>query len=331
MHPSAIASLVNAALPRFAGSTIERVAEGGSTEVYRVRKGSATCYVRLLPEVNASFAPEAKVHRQLSAWGVQVPNVLFFTHHHNPLERSVLITAEIPGQAVGYGEQRPEYSSILRSAGRDLARFGSVQVAGFGWIDRSSTDVDTLRAEHPSFAAWMGPEIEQACSTLAAVQLLSGAALAKIQALAKELIQLVGDAPAILAHGDFDVTHIYHQAGVYSGIIDFGEIRGTNLLYDLGHFQMENSESLPDLLDGYQEVRPLPSEARTEITLTGLLIAVGRLASAITKGRKPYPPYLAAVTRNLAWLTTNTYSPHPRPLPDIKEGSCSSSSAEGEG
>lgn len=308
MQPSAIAGLVNAVLPELAGSTIERVTEGGSTEVYRVRKGNTTCYVRLLPEVDASFAPEAKVHRQLSTWGVQVPDVLTFVHEYAPFARSVLITSEIPGQAIGHGEHRSEYRSILRNAGRDLARLGSIQVAGFGWIDRSTADVDRLRAEHPSFAAWMGPEIEQACSVLATAQLLSNAELARIRVLARELIELVGDAPAILAHGDFDGTHIYHQAGVYSGIIDFGEIRGTNLLYDLGHFQMENSESLPDLLDGYREVRPLPSEALREITLTGLVIAVGRLANAITKGRKPHPPYLAAVTRNLAWLTTRERS-----------------------
>ncbi len=308
MHHNAIAGLVSTVLPQLAGATIERIAEGGSTEVYRIRKGTTTCYVRLLPEVGASFAPEAKVHRQLYAWGVQVPDVLYFAHDYAPLARSVMITNEIPGRALGHGAQQPEYRSILRNAGRDLARLGCIQVEGFGWIDRSSKDVDahvsTLCAAHPSFAAWMEPEIDQACSTLATAGILSNAALAKIPALARALIEQVGDAPAILAHGDFDLTHIYHQAGVYSGIIDFGEIRGTNLLYDLGHFQMENSETLPDLFDGYREVRPLPSEALTEIMLTGLLIAMGRLANAITKGRKPYPPYLAAVTRNLALLTT---------------------------
>ncbi|MEZ4616733.1 MAG: hypothetical protein R2867_14695 [Caldilineaceae bacterium] len=63
----AIADLVMTILPELAGVTIERVAEGGSTEVYRIRHQSATYYLRVLPEVGASFAPEAKIHRQLHA------------------------------------------------------------------------------------------------------------------------------------------------------------------------------------------------------------------------------------------------------------------------
>lgn len=41
-----------------------------------------------------------------------------------------------------------------------------------------------------------------------------------------------------LAHGDFDTTHIYQDNGRYTGIIDFGEIRGADRWYDLGYFHM---------------------------------------------------------------------------------------------
>ncbi|MEZ4675809.1 MAG: aminoglycoside phosphotransferase family protein [Caldilineaceae bacterium] len=298
----AIADLVMTILPELAGVTIERVAEGGSTEVYRIRHQSATYYLRVLPEVGASFAPEAKIHRQLHAWGVQVPDVLYFAHYHAPLGRSVMVTTEIPGQALGYGERHPQHKLILRDAGRDLAQTGRINVVGFGWIDRSAAEVDMLRAEHASFAAWIEPEMAQACATLRRAALLTNPDLNNVRALTGMLIDMVGDKQAVLAHGDFDGTHIYQQAGVYSGIFDFGEIRGANLLYDLGHFQMENEDLLPDLLAGYEEVRTLPSDALQEIWLTGLLIAVGRLANMLRKGRNPYLPYVTAAKRNLALL-----------------------------
>src|SRR5207248_10181336 len=76
---------------------------------------------------------------------------------------------------------------------------------------------------------------------------------------------------ARLAHGDFDVTHIYQKGGHYTGIIDFGEIRGTDALYDLGHFNLHDGETLPQLvlpylLAGYSEVMPLPPDHERKIS-----------------------------------------------------------------
>ncbi|MEZ4616734.1 MAG: phosphotransferase [Caldilineaceae bacterium] len=152
--------------------------------------------------------------------------MLYFAHYHAPLGRSVMVTTEIPGQALGYGERHPQHKLILRDAGRDLAQTGRINVVGFGWIDRSAAEVDMLRAEHASFAAWIEPEMAQACATLRRAALLTNPDLNNVRALTGMLIDMVGDKQAVLAHGDFDGTHIYQQAGVYSGIIDFGEIRG---------------------------------------------------------------------------------------------------------
>jgi hypothetical protein len=45
---------------------------------------------------------------------------------------------------------------------------------------------------------------------------------------------------AYLAHGDFDLTHIFQRNGHYTGIIDFGEIMGSSPFYDLGHFKLHD-------------------------------------------------------------------------------------------
>src|SRR5207249_1740511 len=87
---------------------------------------------------------------------------------------------------------------------------------------------------------------------------------------------------ACLAHGDFDVTHIYQEDGRYTGIIDFGEIRGADAPYDLGHFNLHDGETrpqpvLPYLLEGYSDVVPLPPDHEWRISLLSLLNGVSAL------------------------------------------------------
>src|SRR5436305_1724519 len=78
-----------------------------------------------------------------------------------------------------------------------------------------------------------------------------------------------------LAHGDLDATHIFQHEGGYAGIIDFGEIRGTDPWYDLGHFAMRDGEILPApllpwLLEGYGSVAPLPDDHPQRIAFASL-------------------------------------------------------------
>jgi aminoglycoside phosphotransferase (APT) family kinase protein len=106
-----------------------------------------------------------------------------------------------------------------------------------------------------------------------------------------------------LAHGDFDVTHIYQRDGEYTGIIDFGEIRGANRHYDLAQFALHDGERLPrgllpHLLAGDAEVAPLPPDADRRIALASLLIGVGALARVADR---PPPSYQAHLVGAIRW------------------------------
>lgn len=84
------------------------------------------------------------------------------------------------------------------------------------------------------------------------------------------------------------MTHIYQKQGRYSGIIDFGEIRGTHALYDLSHFRVHDGEMLPILLfpyllEGYYEMTALPHDYEQRIVLTSLLITIRTLARAMKR------------------------------------------------
>ena len=85
-----------------------------------------------------------------------------------------------------------------------------------------------------------------------------------------------------LAHGDFDVTPIFCAGGRYTGLIDFGEIRGTEPLFDLGHFLLHDRESvpvdlLPAVLRGYRGVRPLPTDHMDSIRRSAVLSGLRQL------------------------------------------------------
>lgn len=80
---------------------------------------------------------------------------------------------------------------------------------------------------------------------------------------------------AVLVHGDFDVSHIFHLNGRYSGLIDLGEIRGNNRLFDLATFALFDGS--PDrmaysyLLEGYREMMHLTDADLYATELMGLL------------------------------------------------------------
>jgi len=91
-----------------------------------------------------------------------------------------------------------------------------------------------------------------------------------------------------LAHGDFDASHIYQEDGKYTGIIDFGEIRGASHWYDLGHFHVRDGEALsyrglPGLIRGYEESISLPPDYEQHIRFTSILINVRALARSLQK------------------------------------------------
>ena len=281
---------------------IERMQEGVSTEVYRICHAGEVFYLRILPEVEASFAPEVYVHTLLQACGAHVPKVVYFEHLHPVLQRSVMITTEIPGHAIGHGAHDYDVRPIIRAAGQELAGVNAIAVAGFGWVLRDQPSVDRLQAEYATYEEWVQKHVAESFAVLGQRNVLSATDVATVGLVMAEATKLFGDEPSVLAHGDFDVTHIYQHSGQYTGLIDFGEIRGANRFYDLGHFQVENAELLPDLLAGYTEISPLPSDAMRRILAMSVLIAVRRLGRRIARSGDIYGPDLAAIARALrAW------------------------------
>jgi aminoglycoside phosphotransferase (APT) family kinase protein len=192
----------------------------------------------------------------------------------------------------------------VRQAGGELARLNSLPVQGFGWVQRPAEVREGLQAEHPTFQAWLDQDFDPPLRALQQSELFSLRDYQALRLFRAEAIEVFSSEPTVLAHGDFDTTHIYYHEGQYTGIIDFGEIRGAQRLYDLGHFWIENEDLLSPLLEGYTEVASLPPNYRRHIQLTGLLIAARRLGRSLSKQASVYGPDVKAIQSALQALDT---------------------------
>ena len=302
----ALRAIVERVLPGSERPVIARTSEGGSTQVYRIDRGGRTYYLGVGEERKDSLAPEALVHGELRARSVRVPEVVYLDDFDEALERSVMITTEIPGRSLAEQHVGVDVRAVLTAAGRELAAINGIEVEGFGWIRRDRGVVTRLEAELPTLREFAIGGLE---NDLAAVRGLLTAE--EVRAIGDVVVcndTLLGHERGRLVHGDLDATHIYHRDGEYTGIIDFGEIRGADGCYDLGHYALHDGQSLPgptfpNLLEGYAEVTPLPEDHARRINPWSVLIGVGRLARGVDRPPTPYRAYLVgAVRRSLAAL-----------------------------
>ncbi len=309
--PRLVRAVVDRVLRPDAGCRVERVTEGVSTFVYRVRRGAEAFYLRILPEVDASFASEVRTHELLRQRGVCVPEVVHWDHRDPLLGRSVMLTTAVPGSHLGRRPADQVTREIVVEAGRQLALVHTVSVAGFGRVRRDRMNVTDLEGEQPTLRAFVFEHLEADLAAPERRRLLRGHDTTAIQGLVAAHPSWLDAEQAILAHGDFDVTQIFQQDGRYTGIIDFGEIRGADRWYDLGHFRMHDGETLPVtaldwLLEGYGSVVPLPADHSRRIGFASLLIAVRALARTVLRHPERAVLHQArtSIPRDLALLLT---------------------------
>jgi len=278
--------------------------DGVSTVVYRAERGDERFYLRILPEEGATFAPEVRAHQLARSLGCQVPEVLAYEALDPALERSIMLTSEIPGRPLSEDVSAIDAEEIVRAAGRDLARINSIPVSGFGWVRRDTADVpDEPAAEHPDLASMLAAEYGTVIDGLPA-DAVPGVDAERLRLhLFRALETARAGGESRLAHGDFDTSHIFVHDGRYSGIIDFGEIRGMPTLYDLGHHRMHDQERLPYstlgwLVDGYREVSPLLGDSMHQILAWSSLIA----ARALYRGLQRTPASQIVIAARLSLI-----------------------------
>lgn len=291
---------------RFFDSTVEveRVLKGSSTYVFTVKTADKTYYMRILPESGTSFEAEARAHQLLLDRGVNVPRIIHCERKNDAIGLSLMLAEEIRGYDLEHDHVKMTDSirPVLINAGKQIALTNQIQVAGFGEMNRQITG--KLIGEHDSFEQYYCEHLESD------LYLLSGYAFNEEQhTTAKRLLELgsklIQQENSYLVHGDFDLSHIFHEHGVYSGIIDWGDLKASSRFYDLGHFKTHDFiNGFDALISGYAAVQKLQPVDKVEITIWALFIAVRRLGMIHDRPRNFYHAHLTeSVKKFTAELT----------------------------
>jgi aminoglycoside phosphotransferase (APT) family kinase protein len=213
---------------------IERMGSGGSTPVYRITQGEDIAWLRLAEQPGERRDAEVRAHEFALERGIWVPAILRFEAEPPELARSAALTSTIPG--IPLSEYRGHADTVIGDAAADLASLNAIPVIGYGWVGSVQETDRRLVAEHPVRASW-ATEYATAAATVAGAGILPGPDALHLADAIGQWCALPGGAMSNLAHGDFDATHIYVDpgTGAYQGMIDLGEIRGADPVYDLGH------------------------------------------------------------------------------------------------
>jgi Ser/Thr protein kinase RdoA (MazF antagonist) len=257
------------------GLRVARTPAGVAVQVYRVQAAERVLYVRIAEEDHEDLSVDAALLERLRGEGLHVPAVVHVEPFDQDLGRSVLIMGAIAGEPLAQCRDERTARRVARAAGRELAVLNGVGVAGFGWVQRRAP-VWPLRAtvrRYGEFVVsylpdpWPGP--------LAA--LFRASELDRLWELvaSERRRELRG---ARLAHGDFDTNPIFQADGRYTGLIDFGEIRGTEPLFVLQERERTPIRLVDALVAGYAEVVDLPAGHEELIRRSAVLLGLRQLA-----------------------------------------------------
>jgi aminoglycoside phosphotransferase (APT) family kinase protein len=278
--------------------TITRAGTGTSTPVFAVRIGRETYFARCGEQPGERRDAEVAAHRMLTSAGVPVPAIARYESAPPELDRSLALTTCVPGVALSGITPGAWLPMVGRAAGDALARINDVPVRGYGWVV-DITSSGGLVAGHPARRAW-AEEYVAASETVASSALIDIAVAERVTRSVARWAGIPGSSLSHLAHGDFDTTHIHvdPDRGAFTGIIDLGEIRGADRLYDLGHLLLHDAEVdrpavLPSVMDGYAARVSLPGGAMDEIRLHAIAIATRALAIQLRRTPNPYRDWLA--------------------------------------
>ena len=280
-------SVLDELVRRAAGADVEkidRIVEGYSNEIYRVRcadgQGVVVRILRFDDDVtSAASAGEAWAIEQARAAGVPVPEILLLdTVHVDGSEYPVMVQRTVPGRPLGELVDRlseRQRHDVLVELGGLIARLNGVLVNdGRDWPTKMAADLAHLQAErHQLFAGGISaPEFD------------------RISDLLQDYIRDFRCDQGVLCHGDLSVKHIFvtgdssNDAAVYvSGIIDFGDWLPGPRVHDLAVLRVRSPRvDLPPLLTGYGTARC--ETFRRQLDLHTLIIALGSLAFGVTEG-----------------------------------------------
>lgn len=278
---------------------VDRIVEGYSNEVYRVRcAGGQDVVVRILrfddDVTRSASAGEAAAIERSRAAGVPVPEILLLdTVRVDGSEFPVMVQRTVPGRPLGEVVDRlPERQrhEVLFEIGGLTARINGIGVDDErDWATVMAAELaDRYAGRHKIGAA--------------------GFSAAQFDRMLHLLEGYVRDFPCtrwVLCHGDLGPKHIFvtgdgldGAAVRVSGIIDFGDWRPGTPVHDLAVLRVRDPGlDLRPLLAGYGA--PDTETYRRQLDLHTLIVALGSLEIGVVENDRACIERLSQLVRTL--------------------------------
>ena len=239
---------------------IKKVKKGQSTHVFSIiAESGEKYYLRIPKDPKESILSEVLIHKKLLKACVKVPNVVAYGDSSTELKGSSFILIESIGNdscaQLSYSDSKIE--EILKNAGKDLFLINSIPVEMFGAVYRTK-DQQTkgLIGDQINYKDFIYNRIEKNVEILEKSHFFSEIQISIIKRVLnseKFSLHVLNMKQGYLAHGDYNLEHIFQNKGSYTGVIDFGDAKSAPKGYDLAYFKICNPSYFDSLLSGYVE------------------------------------------------------------------------------
>ncbi|MBI3397076.1 aminoglycoside phosphotransferase family protein [Candidatus Woesebacteria bacterium] len=201
---------------------------------------------------------------------------MFFEDEDVNLKRSVLILSEIEGKPISEYPNSAARDNALLEAGRDLAKINEVKIDSYGYVNFTK-GIYTMGGDFKSLEEFAMAGTIEGLEELYNLGLISKETREKCRRILERSKQyLVADFPHLL-HGDFGGRHIFFDGNSYTGILDFGDIRGGSQYHDLAHLRAFYPDIFETVLKGYQGYTKLPKNVKQIIAFESMLILLSKI------------------------------------------------------
>jgi aminoglycoside phosphotransferase (APT) family kinase protein len=263
-------------LPKNRTRNIVQINEGFSTNIFKI-VGEKIYYLRVPGSPKENLTPEYLIHKKLSKNKVKVPQIVYYENFCNELDgHSLMITSSIHGQSLLDTRYNKK---IIYEAGIELAKINSFKFKGFGAISkfkRNTTKVSGLWKTHEGFLL---RDFKEKLEKIYDAKIVTNSQINLIESFLENNKKLINIDSGNLAHGDFNLVHIFQSNNKYTGIIDFGDAKISNQLYDLAYFKICNRDLFEMLFDGYKSQIKLPNNHKEILKMMTIIVGVRIISS----------------------------------------------------
>ncbi len=283
--------IIDGTIRKVTKSTIlssERLLKGEANEVYDIKlENDKHLILRISRDTENPFLKEKWAMEKSAEVGVPVADVLHIDEEETESSKIFLcVLSKIPGiplNETGKEDDSAYMKNVLSQTGHHLSAIHSIHTQGFLHVVDGNGN-----AKYPTLGGYVDSIIlnpEKYAETAVKNDLKPEYIYQSID-VATQYLPIFDTQHASLMHGDVGTKHIMVDGDRVTGILDFGNIRGSLPVHDFAwwDFWRENTEQLVWLQEGYDNKNLFDNAYEAKFNFIKLLLSLELLDWASSEG-----------------------------------------------